>query len=125
MLIIKYITLFMLFICCTYIGIIISKKYVNRTKELIEMKNALSILGTQIKFTYEPLPKIFMNISEQFKSNIGNLFKNSYENMEEYTASNAWERAVENTYINLNKEDKQVIKNLGNLLRTSRCARTT
>ena len=123
--IIKYTILFVILGVSSYIGVLLSKKYVNRTKELKEMKNALTMLSTQIEFTYEPLPRIFKNISEKFKSNIGNILKKSYENMEEHIASEAWEKAVDNTYTNLNKEDKQIIKNLSNLLRTSRCRWTT
>ena len=123
--VLKYIILFMLLICSSYIGILLSKKYINRTNELRNMKNALAMLATKIKFTYEPLPIIFKNISEKFESNIGNIFKKAYENMEEHIASDAWENAVENTYTNLNREDKNIVKNLGNLLRTSRCRRPT
>ena len=116
MLIIKYFILFVLLTSSGYIGILISKKYDNRVKELKQMQNALSMLSTQIKFTYEPLPKIFLDISEKLDSNIGNLFKYAYENMENNIAGEAWIYSVENNYTNLNKEDKEIIKGLGNLL---------
>ena len=114
--IIKFIILFIILGISCYIGILLSKKYVNREKELKEFKNALSILGTQIKFTYEPLPKIFKQIGEITKGNIGELFTNAYKEMDKYTASKAWEYAVDNSNLSLNKEDKEVIKRLGNLL---------
>lgn len=41
------------------------KKYAYRVKELQEMKNALNIFMTKIKFTYEPIPSTFMYISER------------------------------------------------------------
>ena len=114
--IIKYIILFILLGSSSYIGILISKRYGNRTKELKEMKNALNILSTQIKFTYEPLPKIFKEISEKLDNNIGEIFKNAYNNMEKDTAGLAWIRAIDSSNTNLNKEDKEVLKNLSNLL---------
>ena len=77
--IIKYVTLFMILLSSSYIGILISKKYSNRVKELKEFKNALNIFSTQIKFTYEPIPTIFLQISERLKSNVGYIFKNAYE----------------------------------------------
>ena len=114
--IIKYIILFILLGSSSYIGVLISKRYGNRTKELKEMKNALNILSTQIKFTYEPLPKIFKEISEKLDNNIGEIFKNAYNNMEKDTAGLAWISAIDSSNTNLNKEDKEVLKNLSNLL---------
>ena len=114
--VIKYIILFIILGISSYIGILLSKKYVNREKELKEMKNALSILGTQIKFTYEPLPNIFKQIGEISKNNIGEIFNKAYENMEQYSAGEAWKDAVDKCNSNLNKEDKEIVKKLGNLL---------
>ena len=114
--IIKFIILLVILGISIYIGILVSKKYVNREKELKEFKNALSILGTQIKFTYEPLPIIFKQIGEITKGNTGNIFTNAYKQMGKYTASKAWENAVEESNGSLKKEDKDVIKRLSNLL---------
>ena len=114
--IIKLIILFVILGISCYIGILLSKRYVNREKELKEVKNALSILGTQIKFTYEPLPRIFKQIGEITNGNVGELFTNAYKEMEKSTASKAWEYAVDNSSTSLNKEDKEVIKRLSNLL---------
>ena len=61
---IKYLTLIIILASTTYIGILISKKYLNRVKDLKEMKNALNIFSTKIKFTYEPIPQTFKEISE-------------------------------------------------------------
>lgn len=56
--ILKYIILFFIFGTTSFIGILISKKYSNRVKELQEMKSALSMFESKIKFTYEPIPEI-------------------------------------------------------------------
>ena len=64
---IKYLTLIIILASTTYIGILISKKYLNRVKDLKEMKNALNIFSTKIKFTYEPIPQTFKEISEKTK----------------------------------------------------------
>ena len=114
--IIKFIILLVILGISIYIGILVSKKYVNREKELKEFKNALSILGTQIKFTYEPLPKIFKQIGEITKGNTGKIFTNAYMNMDKYQAGDAWKKSVEESNGNINKEDKEIIKKLGNLL---------
>ena len=45
--IIKYITLILILSLTSYIGILISKKYLNRVKDLKEMKNALNMFSTK------------------------------------------------------------------------------
>ena len=56
---IKYCMLFFVFISSALIGKYISQKYRYRLEELEEIKNALNIFKSKIKFTYEPIPQIF------------------------------------------------------------------
>ena len=114
--ILKYIILFFIFGTTSFIGILISKKYSNRVKELQEMKSALSMFESKIKFTYEPIPDIFKEISNNSNKNIGQIFKKAEEKMEKTTADVAWEQAVEETNNNLKEEDKNVLKMLSKLL---------
>lgn len=116
MLIIKYFILFLILLSSSLIGKFLSKKYVYRLEELEEIKNALNILKTKIKFTYEPIPEIFREISENTSKNVGNIFKQASQKMETTTANNAWEQSVEETETNLKLEDKNVIKKLSKLL---------
>lgn len=114
--IIKYLTLIVILSSTSYIGILISKKYLNRVKDLKEMKNALNIFSTKIKFTYEPIPETFKEISQKVKPNISNIFKESSEKMKNENAGKAWEEALEESNTNMTKEDIEVLKNLSNLL---------
>ena len=114
--IIKYITLILILSSSTYIGILISKKYRNRVRDLKEMKNALNIFSTKIKFTYEPIPQTFKEISQKTQSNIANIFQNVCEKMNYQNAGKAWEEALEESNTNMTKEDIEVLKNLSNLL---------
>ena len=107
--IIKYCMLFLILILSSLIGRFLSKKYVYRLQELEEMKNALNIFKTKIKFTYEPIPEIFGEISKNMKCNISKLFKQATENMQNDTATLAWEKAVDDFSGNINKEDKLAI----------------
>ena len=116
MIIVKSITLFMIFGISTYIGIMFSKRYVNRVNELKEMKSILNMISTQIKFTYEPLPNIFKMIGKRFDSNVGKIFENAYCYMESISAGDAWNNALENSNTHFNKEDRDVLRNLGNML---------
>lgn len=114
--VIKYFILFLILLSSSLIGKFLSKKYVYRLEELEEIKNALNILKTKIKFTYEPIPDIFREISESTSKNVGNIFKQASKKMENTTANNAWEQSVEEAETNLKLEDKNVIKKLSKLL---------
>ena len=118
---IKYCMLFFVFIISALIGKYISQKYRDRLEELEEIKNALNIFKSKIKFTYEPIPEIFEEISKNTSYNISNLFRQATEKMKNETATIAWEKAVEEFSGNLKKEDKQAVKTLSKLLRSNRC----
>ena len=115
-LVIKYFMLFLLLVACTLIGRFLSKKYVYRLNELEEMKNALNIFESKIRFTYEPIPEIFGEISKNSTSNISNIFEKAKEKMKEKNASQAWEETIDESDCNFSKEDKQVLKTLSKLL---------
>jgi len=113
---IKYFTLFLILILATMVGKYLSKKYVYRLEELEDIKNALNILKSKIKFTYEPIPEIFEEISKTSGKNVSKLFKTAKNKMNDLTANEAWEEAVEESQNNLKKEDKDVLKTLSKLL---------
>ena len=114
--IVKYFILFLILLSSSMIGKILSKKYVHRLEELEEMRNSLNILKTKIKFTYEPIPEIFKEISENTNKNIGNIFSNAKEKMNTITANIAWEQAIDESITNLKDEDKHILKTLSKLL---------
>ena len=114
--IVKYFILFFILVFSTLIGKFLSKKYVYRLEELDDIKNALNILKTKIKFTYEPIPEIFEEISNNVNKNVGRIFSLAKEEMRDKIASEAWENAVEKVECNLKREDKKVIKTLSKLL---------
>ena len=124
MLIIKYFMLFSVFLTATLIGKNISQKYKFRLDELEDIKNALNIFKSKIRFTYEPIPEIFNQISQNTSKNISKLFTNATEKMHNNSAGIAWEEAIEEFSGNLNYEDKQTIKTLSKLLRNNWCRRT-
>ena len=117
---IKYCMLFFVFLIATLIGKNISQKYKFRLDELEELKNALNIFKSKIKFKYEPIPEIFVGISNNSNKNISNLFNMAVDKMKTESAGVAWERAVDEFQSNLNEEDRQVLKTLSKLLRSNR-----
>ena len=121
----KFILLFLVFGGTSYVGVLTSKRYSNRTEELKQIKTVISMLETKIKFTYEPLPEIFEQISKAMPNNIGKIFEVANTKLKNYTVKVAWKEAVDNVSLNINKEDKAILKELGNLLRPNRCGRTS
>lgn len=117
---IKYCMLFFVFLIATLIGKNISQKYKFRLDELEELKNALNIFKSKIKFTYEPIPEIFVGIANNSNKNISNLFNMAVYKMKTKSAGVAWERAVDEFQSNLNEEDRQALKTLSKLLRSNR-----
>ena len=116
MLVIKLIIYSFIFISCSLIGILISKKYINRVNELKEFKNALNIFKTKIRYTYEPIPDIFMQISESINSSVSNVFSQAAKKMDMLAAGDAWNLALKMDTLNINDEDRNVLKNLSKLL---------
>lgn len=116
MIFVKILILILVFGSSFSIGKLIAGKYINRVKELKEMKSALNIFETKIKFTYESVPEIFEQIGNQMEGNIGSIFKESSKKMKDVSAGEAWIQSIEKTESNLNKEDKEILKKLGKLL---------
>lgn len=105
-----------IFLSSSAIGLLISKKYEERVNQLKEFKNALNMFETKMKFTYEPIPEIFDQISKQMQTTVGRTFKLASSNMEVLTAGDAWDIAVDTNVLSINNEDKSILKNLSKLL---------
>ncbi len=113
---IKIPILFVIFLLSNLVGKIVAGKYRYRLEELKEMKNALNIFKTKIKFTYEPIPDIFEEISKTTNKNIGKIFISAKEQMNYKTASEAWKEAIFGSENNLNKDDKNTLNVLSKML---------
>ena len=116
MIIFKMILSILIVVCATRLGVEIAKKYVQREKELYEIKNAFKIMETKMRYTYEPLKDIFNEISHTIDKNVSLIFKNAAEKIETHPAKSTWEESVDNAELMINKEDKDIIKSFGKLL---------
>ena len=112
----KFVIYILIFSLCTYIGILISKQYINRLNELKELKTALNVLKTKIRFTNEPLYDIFHEIAINSKGNVSNLFTIICNNLKTNSAKAAWENALDSANLAINKEDRQALKGMGKML---------
>lgn len=102
--------------CSMRIGILLSKKYVFRLEELDELKNDFQIIENKIKYTYEPLEEIFLEIAELSSYSLKELFKNAAENLRKKGAQKAWNDEIKCSETSLKKEDKDVLKEFGVML---------
>lgn len=116
MVLLKFVFLSFIFLISFYLGDLISKRYSLRVKELKDIENALNIIESKIKFTYEPIPEIFMQTSKMLSQNISKVFVQASENMKKESASIAWEKSLEESNTYLNKEDIENIKSFGKML---------
>ena len=116
MIFLRYTMIFLVFAISFLIGNLISKKYILRVKELKEIKNAFNIIENKIKFTYEPLPEIFMQTSRIVSNNTATIFKEAANNMKTLDAEEAWSKSLESSSTNLNAEDIENIKSFGKML---------
>lgn len=116
MLVIKYIILGIIFAAASYIGVVISKRYRTRVNELKEIAKALNFFEEKIKFTYEPIPDVFEEISKKLKKNIGEIFLNASKKMENENAGVSWEEAIDSSNTSLTIDDKDIIKGLAKML---------
>jgi len=116
--IIKLIFLFIIFITSSSIGNIVANQYSNRVKDIQEMQNALNMLKTKMRYTYETIPDIFEEISKSTKENISEIFKQSIEFMknENQTAGQAWRKSILNSRTSFTEEDKTILSDMEKLL---------
>lgn len=103
-------------ICSTEIGILFSKKYVYRLEELDELKNNFQIIENKIKYTYEPLEEIFLEVADISSFGIRELFEKTAKNIKQKGAEKAWKEEIKNAELSLKKTDKSILKEFGNLL---------
>ena len=117
MIFVKFCILGTIFGICSYLGFSKSKTLEKRVLELLKFENSLVMFKSKLQFTYEPIKNIFEEISKVIYNNEENIFLytvNGNQNIYE-----SWCNGVQkNNY--LNKEDKEVIKMMGKLMRKNR-----
>ena len=113
---VKIILLTLVMGMCTALGIMKANKYKLRVIDLQEIKKALNLAITKMRYTYEPLPELFKEISKDLNENMANIFIKAHTFMETLNAGQAWEKAVDESSNNFTNEDMNIIKGLSKLL---------
>ena len=114
MIIFKYFILGVIITISSYLGILKSKTYENRVKELNKFQNALLMFKSKIEFTYEPIKSIFEEISKIIYRNEENIFL--FSSSERKDVTSMWNDYIDISTNDFNNEDKEIIKMFGKLL---------
>lgn len=114
--VLKLFVLATIFGMSTLLGIIKANRYKFRVNDLKEIQKALNMFETKMKYTYEPIPDLFAEISKDLEENIGYILKNASKKMQIVPAGQAWIEAIDNSSNNFSKEDINIIKALSKLL---------
>lgn len=116
MIFIKYIIYIFILAICTYIGFLISKKYLYRFQELNEFKTALNTLKTKIRFTNENLKDLFLELATTYYGNVATFFQSVATNLNTYDATTSWNLALNESPLSLKSSDKEALKSMGKML---------
>lgn len=115
----RYIFLIFTLTGSTSVGFLISKRYSDRVRELNAFSNLINILQNKIKFTHKPLGEI-LEETATVKENtyISEIFLKASKKLKNEKIEDAWNEAIseERFFLNLNNEDLNLIRTLGNVL---------
>ena len=115
MIVLKFLACIMIILICTYLGMEKSKSYERRVLELQKIKNGFNYFRSKIEFTYEPVKEILEGVSNSVYMEEENLFAKTKEYMKNLNLNQAWNKAIDEE-INIDKEDKEILKMFGKLL---------
>lgn len=115
---IKFILIMGVFFASTFIGYTLAGRYKIRVAELNDLLFALEIFETKIKYTYDSLTTSFLYIADNLKTKVYRIFFVTAEEIKENkndSAGECFKRVVDNEkiFLSLNKEDIEIIKELG------------
>ena len=121
LLIVKIVSLLLIGALSSFIGILVSNKYNMRVKEIEDIISALDLLETRVKYTYDTIADSFDFIAENMKTKSYRIFMITASHLLENkntSAGDIFRKVVEDEriFLNLNKEDIEVLKGLGTSL---------
>ena len=111
----RFIVIFIVFACCTYMGFYFGEIYKFRALELKEIQKALNLMNTEVLYSNTALPLALLNISRKLNESFSQLFtemSNMLEKGEVNSVYDAFYRSYNNNKIqfHLKDEDFTVIK---------------
>ena len=116
---IKTIGCLLILAASTFGGFIYADSFKKRVKQLNEVERAINQLQNEIEYTYTPLPEALHNVSEKCEAPIKEIFLKAsqalYSN-EIDSVYDAFKQCLEESNLNINKEDINVILDLSKSL---------
>lgn len=105
----------------TMAGAVVAHGYSARVEQLRALQCCFRIFENEVVFMSNPICQAFMNIYHTQNNQIGCIFKNTADNLcskKGLTACEAWEASIRQNIesTSLNKEDKAVLTDFGNML---------
>ena len=118
LLVIKTILIISVLFISTFIGYALANRYSSRVSELRDLLLALEIFETKIKYTYDSLTTSFMYIADNLKTKVYRIFFITAQEVNENkndSAGECFKTVIDNEkiFLNLNKEDIEILKELG------------
>ena len=119
--VVKMISLMLILILSTFLGIVISNKYNMRVKEIEDLISAMELLETRVKYTYDTIADSFDFVANNMKTKAYRIFMIAASLLSEnknMSAGDIFRNVVEEEgiFLNLIKEDREVLKGLGTSL---------
>lgn len=99
-------------------GNLIAKNFLERPKQLRQLRHGLQILETEISYAASFLPEALKRIAKASEPPVGSLFDKTSQlllNQEGYTATEAWQQAIEENLsaLVIKDSDKEILLQLG------------
>lgn len=121
LLIVKILALLLIVGLSSFIGILIANKYNVRVNELQDIISALELLETRVKYTYDTIADSFSFVADNMKTKAYRIFMITAASLDEnknVSAGDVFRDVVteEGTFLDLSKEDTEVLKGLGTSL---------
>ena len=103
---------------CGLLGLYMGHRGVVRAKHLMEFKQSLLLLKSEIEFAVYALPEAFVNVSNKAGENLRDFYTNISRRLENKAdLANVWEEGLkELKNSNLTDEDLEAIRSLGKSL---------
>lgn len=110
----KYLWLGLVFSFCTYLGITLGRRYINRQKNLSDINKYILILQNEILYKNTPLPEALMELSfrsDEYFSKIFSQVSNDLISGNKYTAYDSFKEVYkkDKDYFYFTKEDEKVL----------------
>ncbi|WP_297633477.1 stage III sporulation protein AB [uncultured Clostridium sp.] len=110
----KYLLIISIFLFCSYTGILLGKRYINRYKNLCEVNKYSNLLKNEILYKNTPLPEALINIENNENKVFGEIFKQVAEDLicgKKYTAYDSFKEIYikQKSEFYFTKEDEKTI----------------